>query len=213
MSPRTPLILVALAGAGVLLGACGAPPQQLPSSPPYPTPSAGAISIGPPDRVGLPTALPTGLPTDLPLPTGLTPYPTGPAYPTGGPAYPYPTGGSTTRPTTTPPPGTVSPTARPSPAPSCSAQPTRPQILALIKGQEGVPDRPMRVFEGPFCSGQWSLATVEVTGADADDLEPLMVVATGTGATLTLVAAGSDVCISRVETAAPKGIRVLACGY
>ncbi|MBL7261469.1 hypothetical protein [Paractinoplanes lichenicola] len=200
MSPRTPLILAALSGAAMLLGACGEPPRPLPTSPPYATPSAGPISIGPSDGLGLPT-----------VPT--TTYPTGPAYPTT-PAYP--TGGVTTLPPTTAPvtpTETVSPTPRPSPAPRCPAQPTGPQILALIKGYAGIPDKPMRIYEGPFCSGQWSFATVEVTGEDADDLEPLMVVATGAGATLTLVAAGSDVCVSRVETTAPSGIRVLACGF
>ena len=40
-----------------------------------------------------------------------------------------------------------------------------------------------------------------------------MVVATGKDATLTLVAAGSDVCSDQVQTAAPPGIRVLACGF
>jgi hypothetical protein len=39
------------------------------------------------------------------------------------------------------------------------------------------------------------------------------VVATGAGTTLALVAAGSDVCIERVQTTAPPGIRVLACGF
>ena len=71
----------------------------------------------------------------------------------------------------------------------------------------------MRIYQGPFCAGTWSYTTVEVTGEGADELEPLMVVATGTGATLALVAAGSEVCIDRVQTAAPPGIRVLACGF
>jgi hypothetical protein len=38
-------------------------------------------------------------------------------------------------------------------------------------------------------------------------------VSTGRGSTLALVAAGSDVCVNRVETEAPPGIRVLACGF
>ncbi|GID29075.1 hypothetical protein [Paractinoplanes brasiliensis] len=202
MSPRTSLILTALAGAGVLLGACGKPPEPLPTSPPYSTPSAGAISLGASDL-----GLPTGLPTGLPLPTGA--YPTGTAYPTG-PAYP--TTGVATR--TTPPP-TIPPEATratplPSPAPKCTTQPTGAQILALIKGQPGIPDKPMRVDGGPYCSGTWSFTTVEAATASAG--EPLMVVATGAGETLTLVAAGSDVCVNRVETTAPPGIRVLACG-
>ncbi|MBM2616962.1 hypothetical protein JIG36_15490 [Actinoplanes sp. LDG1-06] len=195
MSPRTPLIpLAVLAGVGLLLGACGEPPRPLPSSPPYAPPSAGPISIGPSVDLTLPTA--------PPLPTAPTTYP---AYPTTRP--------TTIVPTTTPPPETVQATATPSHAPRCQAQPTGAQILALVKGQPGVPDKPMRIYEGPFCSGTWSFATVEVTGEDADELEPLMVVSTGAGTTLALVAAGSDVCIDRVQTSAPPGIRVLACGF
>ncbi|MGK5679839.1 hypothetical protein [Actinoplanes sp. URMC 104] len=212
MSPRTPLIPLVLAAAAVLLGACGEPPQPLPSSPPYAPPSAAPISIGPSGPMlptglpDLPTALPTTLPTGLP--TGLPTPPIG-GYPTGGlpPAQPPRTT------TTTTAPETISPTPTPSHAAKCPAEPTGAQILELIKGRPGIPAKPMRVFEGPFCSGTWSFATVEATGDDADDLEPLMVVATGTGPTLALVAAGSDVCISRVQTGAPPGIRVLACGF
>jgi len=40
-----------------------------------------------------------------------------------------------------------------------------------------------------------------------------MVVATGKDTTLTLIAAGSEVCIDQVQTTAPPGIRVLACGF
>ncbi|MFD0519292.1 hypothetical protein [Paractinoplanes durhamensis] len=67
--------------------------------------------------------------------------------------------------------------------------------------------------DGPYCSGIWSFSTVEVSGESADQLEPLMVVTTGKDTTLALVAAGSDVCIDRVQTEAPPGIRVLACGF
>jgi hypothetical protein len=202
VSPRTTLVTLALAAAA-LLSACGEPPRPLPTSPPYQSPSAAPISLGP--TVALPTALPTV--TTPPLPTSTVPYPTVPAYPT------YPTPTATVPATTTTPPDTRPATPTPSHAGRCTAQPTRPQILALIRGKPGIPNKPMRVYEGPFCSGEWSFATVEVTGEDADELEPLMVVATGAGATLSLVAAGSDVCIDRVQTSAPPGIRVLACGF
>ncbi|HEX7135592.1 MAG TPA: hypothetical protein VF228_23650, partial [Iamia sp.] len=46
----------------------------------------------------------------------------------------------------------------------CTAEPTGAQILNLIKGKPGVPDATLRVFQGPFCSGTWSFATVEVDG-------------------------------------------------
>lgn len=206
MSPRTRVLpwsgaLCALA----LLGACGEPPQPRPTSPTYAAPSAGAISI---DSSLIPSLPAVGTP---PLPT-----PTGPAYP-AYPAYPTPTLPPTQRTTvptaTTTPPTTKSPTPTPSHAGRCAGPPTGPQILTLIDGKPGVPDKPLRVDQGPFCSGTWSFTTVEVSGADEDDLEPLMVVATGAGPTLALVAAGTDVCTEQVQTGAPPGVRVLACGF
>jgi hypothetical protein len=114
---------------------------------------------------------------------------------------------------TTAAPETVSPTPTPSHAAKCTGSPTKAQILTLIKGQSGVPDKTLQVDDGPFCSGDWSFSTVEVAGESADQLEPLMVVATGKGSTLALVAAGSEVCTDQVQTSAPAGIRVLACGF
>ena len=206
MSPRTRVISWSAALCAVaLLGACGEPPQPRPTSPTYATASAGAISIGP--------SLP-GTGVAPPPATGVQPLPapTGAAYP-AYPTYPTPTRPPTQRTTTTPPPTTKSPTPTPSHAPRCTGEPTGAQILALIKGKPGVPDKPLRLQQGPFCSGTWSFTTVEVSGTDEDDLEPLMVVATGAAATLTLVAAGTDVCIEQVQTGAPAGIRVLACGF
>jgi hypothetical protein len=172
-----------LAGAVALLSGCGEPPQPLPTSPPYVTSQAQI----PPGQV--PTAaLPTGLP---------------PAYP----GYPAPTTTATNAPLT------KSPTPTPSHAAKCRTAPTGPQVLALIKGKPGIPNDPLRIDEGPFCAGDWSFTTVEITGKNADDVEPLLVVATGKGTTLTLVAAGSDVCTGPVQTGAPAGIRVLACGF
>ncbi len=195
VSPRTPVIpLALLTAATALLSACGEPPQPLPTSPPYVTPSAAPISLGPSLDLSLPTV---GSP---PAPTT---YPTVTTYPT-----------ATTPPTvTTTGPETIPATPTPSHAAKCPAEPTAAQILALIKGKPGIPNKTMRVYEGPFCSGEWSFTTVEVTGEGADDLEPLMVAATGAGTTLALVAAGSDVCIDKVQTTAPPGIRVMACGF
>ena len=196
-----------------LLGACGEPPQPQPTSPTYATASSGPIPLDP----SLLPSLPPGLTPPAPAPTPATGYPTYPGYPANpglpaNPGYPYPPRTATPAPTTTAP-TTKSPTPTPSHAGRCTAEPTGPQILALVKGKPGVPDRPLRVDQGPFCSGTWSFTTVEVRGANEDQLEPLMVVATGNGASLTLVAAGSDVCIGPVETGAPPGIRVLACGF
>jgi hypothetical protein len=193
VSPRTSLIL--LAGAVIaLLAACGEPPRPLPTSPPFTAPSASA-----------PTAPAATLPTDsFPLPA-----PTFTGYPTTIPTYAYPTA---TIPTTTPP-TTKSPTPTPTHAAKCATEPTGAQILALIKGQPGIPSDPLRVSEGPYCSGTWTLTKVEVTGKNANEVDPLMVVSTGKGTGLTMVTAGSDVCIDRVQNEAPAGIRVLACGF
>nr|WP_296066842.1 hypothetical protein [uncultured Actinoplanes sp.] len=189
MSPRTRLI--PLAGALALLAACGAPPQPKPTSPPVsaPSPAVPPVASAP--------ALPVGTLPTTPVPTG---YPTATTYP----AYTPP---ATTAPTEKP----ATPT--PSHAAKCSGEPTGTQILALIKGATGIPATPLRVYEGPFCSGAWSFTTVEETGKDRDEVEPLMVVSTGKGRLLALVTAGSDVCIDRVQTEAPAGIRVLACGF
>jgi hypothetical protein len=192
VSPST-LRLWLLAGFLVLLSACGEPPQALPTAPPYAPVSAASVEP--------PTVLPTTVPTvaTLPaLPPVTLPPPTYPTYPV---------------PTTAAPPTTTSPTPTPSHAPRCLGEPTGAQILALIKNRAGVPRKPLKVDQGPFCAGDWSFTAVEIAGEDADQLEPLMVLATGKGATLTFVAAGSDVCSNRVQTTAPAGIRVLACGF
>lgn len=183
-----------LVGAGALLGACGEPPQPLPTSPPYVTPSAAPISIGPSIDFPLPTT------TTQPYPT--TTYPTYPAYPTAT----YPTATVTLTPTATPPPAVPTPAAA-----RCQTEPTGDQILAVVKKEKGLPTKPLRIAEGPFCSGTWSYAKLEVIGAD--DPEPLSAVLTGQGDALKAVAVGSDPCSSEyVRTSSPPGIRVLACG-
>jgi hypothetical protein len=198
VSPRTrqiPLGAV-IVGALTLLSACGTPPQPPLKSPPLASPSAAPLSLSP---SGLP-ALPT---TTVP-PLATTPtfgaYPTYPTYTAVVPTY------------TTTPATTVSPTPTPSHAAPCTGPPTGAQILALIKDQKGVPKVTLQVASGPYCSGDWSFTTVEATGANEDQFDPLMVVATGKDATLKLIAAGSDVCLNQVVTTAPPGIRVLACG-
>jgi hypothetical protein len=192
VSPHTRLIPLGLL---VLLAACGEPPQPLPTSPPFVTPSGAPISLSP--------SLPL---VTQPLPT-LTALPPGQTVPTYTYAYP------TVAATPTLPPDTVSPTPTPSHAPRCSGAPTRSQIITLINGKPGIPSDPLEVSDGPYCSGEWSFATVQLVGENADQDEPLMVAATGKGSTLALVAAGSDVCTDRVQNDAPAGIRVLACGF
>lgn len=203
VSPSTCLIPL-LAGVLILASACGEPPQALPTSPPYASgadTSADTVLPSPPvitqpvPTGGLPTGgLPTGALPPAALPTGLPPV-----YPTRAPTATAPI--------------TKSPTPTPSHAAKCAGEPTGAQILAFIAGKDGIPTDPLKVDSGPFCSGTWSFTTVQIAGRDDDESEPLMVVTTGKGDTLVKVAAGSDVCSSRVQTDAPAGIRVLACGF
>jgi hypothetical protein len=203
VSPHTRLIPPGLLTAALLLGliaACGEPPQPMPTSPPYATTSVGPVGSGIPSRAALPTV--TAYPT---LP-GVTAYPTAYGYPTAYPTLPgvVPT---TTDPNVKPP----SPT--PSHARKCTGPPTGSEILTLIKGKPGVPDKKFGVADGPYCGGDWSFTVVEEQGQSEDQAEPLMVVATGKGTTLTLVAAGQEVCLNSVQKNAPSSIRVLACGF
>jgi hypothetical protein len=216
VSPRTritPLLSVALLAGGVplLLAACGEPPQPLPTSPPFSElpsglPSGTAPSGGLP-AAGLPTA------TGAPLPTGLLPTPGYPGYPANGGYGGYPPPPVAT--TTTTPVTTNSPTPTPSHAPKCvgTTQPTAAQILALIKGKPGIPKETLKVFDGPYCSADWSFALVGVASTAQSKQDPLFVVGVGSGSGLALVTAGSDVCNDPVQKDAPAGIRVMACGF
>lgn len=168
----------------------------MPTSPTYSTaPSAGSGSGA--------ASLPAVALTQPPL----VPTPTFAGG--GGGLYPtYPTYGYTT----TTPGVTVSPTPTPTHASLCTGAPTGAQILAFIKGKSGIPDKSLKVASGPYCAEDWAFTTVEVTGENADEQDPLMVVTYGTDS-LQLVAAGSDVCNDPVQTGAPAGVRVLACGF
>lgn len=210
VSPRTrftPLLSVALLAGGVLLllAACGEPPQPLPTSPPFSALPSGQPSGAAPTAIN-PAATGAPLPTDV-LPT--------PAYPglggyQGGVYTPPVTTTTTTKPATT-----NSPTPTPSHAPKCSGttQPTAAQELALIKGKKGIPKETLKVFDGPYCSADWSFALIGVASKAQNKQDPLFVVAVGPGSALQLVTAGSDVCNDPVQNDAPAGIRVLACGF
>ncbi|MFI7596506.1 hypothetical protein [Actinoplanes sp. NPDC049681] len=125
------------------------------------------------------------------------------------PTLPYtPPVGATTGPATTAPGATG-----PSPAPKCTGGPTTAQVVGVVEGTAGIPDRQLKVIDGPFCSGKWQFATIEIVAKDSEDkYEPLFVVTTGEPAALQLVEAGTDVCSQRVRAEAPAGIRVRACG-
>ncbi|MEV6598939.1 hypothetical protein AB0M36_19080 [Actinoplanes sp. NPDC051346] len=82
-----------------------------------------------------------------------------------------------------------------------------------MKGTAGIPDREIKVIDGPFCSGSWQFSTVEIVPRSGEvKLEPLFVVTTGKPTALQLVEVGTDVCTQRVRKDAPAGIRILACG-
>jgi hypothetical protein len=182
----------------LLTAACGSPAKPEPTS--TPPPAVGVQpSIGSPPSVALPPpsyAPPAlgGLPTVIPPAT-----------------FPYPT--ATTTPTPTGAQLTKSPTPTPAHAAKCTGQPTGAEILALIKGKPGIPNKTLQVQNGPYCSGTWAFTAVKLAGTNTDQQEPLMVVTTGKGSTLTQIAAGSDVCNAQVQSGAPAGIRVLACGF
>jgi hypothetical protein len=200
-----PRVALLAGGITLLIAACGAPPQPLPTSPPY-----SALPSDPPSGAAPTAVLPTV--TGAPLPTGLVPTPAYPGlggYPGAG-GYPPPVTTTSTKPATT-----NSPTPTPSHAPKCSGgtQPTAPQLLALIKGKKGIPKETLKVFDGPYCAEDWSFALIGVAGKAQNQQDPLFVVAVGPGSSLQLVTAGSDVCNDPVQKDAPAGIRVLACGF
>jgi hypothetical protein len=178
--------VIRLLAAVVLLAACGAPPEPLPSAPP-----PVVASAGPPSAV--PSALPSALPA-YPAPTGTA----------GMPTYPAATLPAVI-PTTTSP--------APSPAPSCAHGPTAAQVIAVVRTRPGIPTGPrLDAKQGPFCAGTWQFTVLGEAGKTLDEVDPLLVVTTGRPTALTVVEAGADVCSSHVEDAAPTGIRVLACG-
>ncbi|RSM50384.1 hypothetical protein DMB66_43690 [Actinoplanes sp. ATCC 53533] len=187
--------LLALAGLLMLLTACGKPPDPPLSGPPGGPVSAGSAS-----------ALPSGFTAPQPVPTGLPPgaLPTLPPLP-----YVPPT---TLPPVTTTTPQTTTPASTVSPAPKCGGGPTTAQMLAVLEGLPGIPEQKLAVAEGPFCSGSWQFATVQIAGEDSKDAEQIFVVTTGTPTALKVIEAGTDVCSVEVQTKAPAGIRVRACG-
>jgi hypothetical protein len=140
------------------------------------------------------------VPTVVPTYTGVVPTTT----------YTPPTTRTTTPATT---PTTTRATPGPSAAPKCTSGPTAAQVIAVVEGTAGIPDEPLKVVQGPFCSGQWQFSVMQIAENDAEDSdEELSVVTTGRPTALTLIEAGTDVCSVKVQNDAPAGIRVRACG-
>jgi hypothetical protein len=191
--------LLALAGALTLLAACGEPPAPPLTAPPQA--SGGVIASG----------------SALPLPSGFTAPAT---VPTGGvpgllPTPPYVPPATLPPVTTTPPRTTTTTTTRPTstvpPAARCRSGPSAAQVLAVLEGFPGIPEQELAVAAGPFCSGSWQFAEVQIAD-NPNKAERLFVVTTGTPTALKVFEAGTDVCSTEVQTQAPAGIRVRACG-
>jgi hypothetical protein len=106
--------------------------------------------------------------------------------------------------TTTAPTGT--------PAPKCgSAGPTAAQLITVVEGTPGIPDKKLKVVDGPYCASGWHFSEMQLVDTSAGH-EPLFVVTKGDPKALKLVEAGTDVCSTQVQTDAPAGITVHACG-
>lgn len=125
----------------------------------------------------------------------------------------------TASPTPSPPPvaADLPPIATPSATPSfaeaaavrCNGQPSAAQVMTLLRNKSGILPRSLRatVRSGfPVCAGTWQYTEIEVT-----DRDPLLVVTRGAPGSLTLVAAGTNVCNIPVRAGAPAGIRKVAC--
>ncbi|SCL15605.1 hypothetical protein GA0074694_1287 [Micromonospora inyonensis] len=129
-----------------------------------------------------------------PTATAVPPATASPTPPTGLP-LPPPTGLPST-----PGSGAV--------AVACRNGPSGEQVLRLVRGSAGVlpGDTGVRVRSAPLCTDDWQYTVLAVSG-----YEDLTVVSQGRPGALRLVTAGTDVCTIEVRTAAPTGIRTLAC--
>lgn len=121
---------------------------------------------------------------------------------------PTPTGEASASPTPAlPPPSPIESTANEAVATDCQGRPTGKQIINLVRRSKLLPDGvAMSVAKAPVCAGSWQYTVIQVPGH-----EPLQVVSKGEPGSLTLVAAGTDVCSIPVRTGAPVGIRALVC--
>lgn len=125
----------------------------------------------------------------------------------------------TAPPTASPPPvaADLPPTGAPSATPTfgeatavlCHGQPSAAQVMSLLRNSAGILPRNLRATvrsDTPLCAGTWQYSVIEV-----DQRDPLLVVTRGAPGSLTLVAAGTNVCNIPVRTSAPAGIRTVAC--
>ena len=109
-----------------------------------------------------------------------------------------------------PPPPTAPPRFPEEIAMACAGRPAAEEMVALLRAEGLRPaDAKAEVVDGPYCSGSWQYAMVEVSGRD-----PLQLVTEGEPGDLTLVTVGTDVCTVELRLQAPAGIRsVAACEH
>ncbi|HEX6968546.1 MAG TPA: hypothetical protein VF174_07030 [Micromonosporaceae bacterium] len=123
--------------------------------------------------------------------------------PTSTPSRPAPS---------SPSPATLSPPVVPSTASGlvavdCQGRPSGRQVLDVLRRADLIPaGKQVTVSRAPVCAESWQYTVLTIAGH-----EPLQVVTKGEPGSLTLVTAGTDVCSIPVRTAAPLGIRSLAC--
>jgi hypothetical protein len=110
-------------------------------------------------------------------------------------------------------PPTVAPSATPTfgeaTAVMCNGQPSAAQVMAMLRRTSGMlPSGASATVRSdtPLCAGTWQYSVIVVVNRD-----PLLVVTRGAPGSLTLVAAGTNVCNIPVRTSAPVGIRTVAC--
>lgn len=111
------------------------------------------------------------------------------------------------------PPDSSSPSPSPSPssprfdeqtAVPCHREPEPAEIISVLRRAGLLPDGlSATVSRGPLCAGDWQYAVVSVPERD-----PLHVVTEGRPGALTLVTAGTAICVPQVRVNAPPGIRV-----
>ncbi|MEE6258370.1 hypothetical protein [Plantactinospora sonchi] len=121
---------------------------------------------------------------------------------------PTPTASATPTAIPTPPPTpTTTPSGNGAIAVDCGGQPSRDQVVALLRRVDLLPRSARVTFRNaPVCAADWQYSVIEVPGRDL-----LQVVTTGPADKLKLVTAGNDVCNIRVRVEAPAGIRTVAC--
>jgi hypothetical protein len=108
--------------------------------------------------------------------------------------------------TATPEPTDLLPTATALPdatASPCSGGPSADRVIAALRRDRNLLPSGVtpKIVTGPLCAGSWQYTVMNVPGREA-----LQVVTQGSAGALTVVTAGTYVCIPEVVGAAPAGI-------